>query len=425
MAMYPVQKRTVKEMHALEWINGDGYQHNVFVLWPNGDINRPKTWFWQDVYSRKILAYRVDITENTDVIRLSFGELVENFGIPDHVTIDNTRSAANKWMTGGVPNRYRFKIKEDDPLGLFPTLKIKVHWTSVHNGHGHGQAKPVERSFGIGGIGEVVDKHPAFAGAYTGNSPMAKPENYGSTAVPLDKFTEVLEQEIIAWNARDKRRTEMAAGNKSFDQVFTESYQRSSIRIPTEEQRRLWMLSAEAIRVQRDGTFTLDAGKATGKGRNRYQANSLHEHEGQKVVVRFDPQTLHKNVFVYTLDGRFIDEATCIDDSGFGDTLVGREFNRRRTQFMKHTKAAAEAELQMDAVDVANYLPNAEAPDQSHPKVTKMFVPAKRHIPKQNLNERDQAAVIQLRQEIEQPVTDNTFQIPHSDPDKHQVWVIT
>ena len=36
--------------------------------------------------------------------------------------IDNTRAAANKDVTGGVKNRYRFKVSEDEPLGLIPQL---------------------------------------------------------------------------------------------------------------------------------------------------------------------------------------------------------------------------------------------------------------------------------------------------------------
>ena len=262
--LYPAQQRTVRDLHALQWINGDGYQHNVFVKFPNGDIERPKTWVWQDIYSRKILAYRVDLTENTDQIRLSFGDLVEAYGIPEHTTIDNTRAAANKWMTGGVPNRYRFKVKEDDPLGLFPMLGIKVHWTSVLNGKGHGQAKPIERAFGIGGIGEVVDKHPAFAGAYTGHNTTAKPENYGSTAIPIEQFLKVLNEEVAAFNARENRRTEICAGIQSYDQAFNASYETAPIRKATAEQRRLWLMTAEAIRVKQDGTLILEAGSAIG-----------------------------------------------------------------------------------------------------------------------------------------------------------------
>lgn len=374
-SLYPAQERSVRELHALEWINGDGYQHNVFVKWPNGSIERPKTWFWQDIYSRKLLAFRVDSTEHTDLIRISFGDLVETYGIPEHATIDNTRAAANKWMTGGVPNRYRFKVKEDDPLGLFPSLGVQVHWTSVYNGKGHGQAKPVERAFGVGGIGEVVDKHPAFAGAYTGHNPTAKPENYGSKAVPIETFLQILQEEVTAWNARPKRRTEVCGGVHSYDQAFEQSFVKAPICSATDEQRRLWLLSAESILVRNDGTFTLDAGSAVGQGRNRYKSHNLIDHAGQKVVVRFDPQDLHEDVFVYTLDGRYIDRAICIDSTGFGDTEAARAFNRARKQFVRNTKLAAEAESRMDVMDAARRLPSITDYDPPEAKVVRPLRP--------------------------------------------------
>lgn len=147
MQYYPSMRRTVAEIEALEWINGDGYQHNVFVRWHNGEIVRPKTWIWQDIRTRKILAYRVDLSENSDTIRLSLMDLIWKYGIPKKCTIDNTRAAANKWMTGGVKNRYRFKVKEDDVTGIIPMLGIELLWTSVQFGKGHGQAKLCQYCF--------------------------------------------------------------------------------------------------------------------------------------------------------------------------------------------------------------------------------------------------------------------------------------
>lgn len=84
--------------------------------------------------------------ENTDSIRLSLMDVCSKYGLPREITIDNTRAAANKWMTGGVPNRH-FKVKEDDPLGIIPMMGIALHWSSVILGKGHGQAKPVERAW--------------------------------------------------------------------------------------------------------------------------------------------------------------------------------------------------------------------------------------------------------------------------------------
>lgn len=405
MKLYPALERSVRELHAMEWINGDGYEHNVFVIFPDGTEGRPKTWFWQDVYSRKILAYRVDQTENSDMIRCALADVLA-LGVPDHVTIDNTRAAANKWLTGGVPNRYRFKVKADDPLGIFPMLGVKVHWTSVHNGRGHGQAKPIERSFGVGGIGEVVDKHPAFAGAYTGPNPMMKPENYGSRKIPLLEFVNTLEQEIIAWNARPGRRTEICDGKLSFDQAFNQSYENSPIQKATEEQRRVCLLTAEAITVQRGGKFTLEAGKAIGVGRNRYEAPELIEIQGEKVVVRFDPQHLHEGAYVYTLGGKFLCEAKCTDASGFGDTEAGRAIARANKQRLRAAKEIAKAKLRMDVITAAGFIPTVETPTPPEAKIVRPFAAFERKAPVTRLTDEQraehEAAVIEFYREPEQ-----------------------
>ncbi|WP_172840085.1 transposase domain-containing protein [Solemya pervernicosa gill symbiont] len=419
MRMYPAQQRHVQDLHAMQWINGDGYQHNVFVMWPDGTIGRPKTWFWQDIYSRKILAYRTDQTEHTDMLRLAFGDMIENYGIPDDATIDNTRAAANKWMTGGVANRYRFKVKEDDPLGIMPTLGIKVHWTSVLNGKGHGQAKPIERAFGVGGLGEYIDKHPSLSGAYTGENPMAKPESYGSKAIPLATFLAILDKEIPAWNAKPLRRTELCGGVKSYDQVFNESYEKATIRKATEEQRRLWLLSAEAIKVGNDGTIILDAGAASGIGKNRYHSDTLYEFQGKKIVVRFDPDKLHDNVHLYTLDSRYIGEAKCIDATGFGDTSAAREHKRQRTAMIKATKIAAKAEQRMDSVELNNLVPTTNTP-LPKPGSVRMFMPTthQQRTPQKRALTPEELAIAAQLQETPAEVRE----LPQTPRQRYQRW---
>lgn len=118
------------------------------------------------------------------------------------ITIDNTRAAANKWMTGGVANRYRFKVKEDDPLGMIPMLGIKLHWSSVLLGKGHGRAKPIERAFGNGGLEEYIDKAPVLKGLYTGSNPMAKPDNYGERVADADEFLRMVAEGVAMFNAK-------------------------------------------------------------------------------------------------------------------------------------------------------------------------------------------------------------------------------
>ncbi|MEZ9430745.1 transposase domain-containing protein [Vibrio splendidus] len=373
--MFPPQERTVEGLHALEWINGDGYQHNVFVKWFNGEILRPKTWFWQDIYSRKIIGWRCDISENTDSIRLSLMDVCEKFGVPKELTLDNTRAAANKWMTGGVPNRYRFKVKADDPLGIIPMMNIKLHWSSVILGKGHGQAKPIERAFGVGGLEEYIDKHPLCRGAYTGPNPMAKPDNYGSKAIDAEDFLQAIAKGVEMYNARENRHTEVCKGFMSFNQAFNASYETAAIRKATTDQLQMMMLQAEAVRVSKHGTISLDAGGSLKGRKNRYYSELMMNYVGQKLVARFDPLKLHESIEVYTLNGVRICTAECLDKTGFGDTQAAREHKRKRTQFTKANKIAAQAQTDIDALEVAAMMKPLEEEVLPETKVVEPFRP--------------------------------------------------
>lgn len=361
--MFPSQQRTVAQLHAMEWINGDGYQHNVFVRWYNGEVIRPKTWVWQDVHSRKIIGWRTDVSENSDSIRLSLMDAIATFGKPEHVTIDNTRAAANKWLSGGVPNRYRFKVKPDDPMGILPMLGIQVHWTSVIGGKGWGQAKPIERAFGVGGLGDYIDKHPSLAGAYTGPNTQNKPDNYGDRVVDVETFITAISEGIAMYNARLKRDTEMCRGQLSFDQAFERSYSNAIVTRLSDEQIRQLMLPAEAVTVKVTGEFFLESGGTLYGRKNSYWHPSLANIRQRKITVRFDPRNLHSEVACYDLDGRFLCMAECRSAVAFGDTEKGREHSRQRKQMMTHTKRAARAQRRMSAIEVNDLLPKVAPPE--------------------------------------------------------------
>lgn len=373
--LYPAMQRSVAEIEAMEWINGDGYQHNVFVKWHNGDIVRPKTWIWQDIRTRKILAYRTDLSENSDTIRLSLMDVIYKYGIPRKLTIDNTRAAANKWMTGGVKNRYRFKVKDDDVTGIIPLLGIELYWTSIQFGKGHGQAKPIERAFSHGGLGELVDKHPTLAGYHAGDNIYNKPDNYngGKEGVDYGVFILALEDGIRAFNERERRETEMCQGVYSFNQVFERDYANAHIRTASSEQLRLLMLMSEAVTLKKDGTFELNCGGKVHNRKNRYLATDLIASHHKKVIVKFDPSNLHGSVYVYSLAGAYLAEAICTEKVAFGDKAAGREHDKARKQFVKHNKAAAKAQQTMDAQEAARYQPEFEEEELLEPKIIEMI----------------------------------------------------
>ncbi|WP_274517460.1 transposase domain-containing protein, partial [Avibacterium paragallinarum] len=106
--------------------------------------SRPKTWFWQDVRTRRILAYCVDDSENGDQIRQATLRLIKQYGIPKKILMDNTRAASDLQTSTQTKRGKRNKAIVVD--GLFERLGIQVIRTLVFKGRGNGRAKPIERT---------------------------------------------------------------------------------------------------------------------------------------------------------------------------------------------------------------------------------------------------------------------------------------
>lgn len=337
---YPHQDRDKSALSALECICGDYHKFDVFVRWPGEALPvRVQGVFFSDIYSGKILSWRLSLTANSHTVQLALGDLIERYGIPQGALLDNGREFAAKVITGGTETRFRFKAREDDVPGLLPMLGVNVHWATPYSG----QSKPIERAFRD--LCDRVAKHPAFEGAYTGNKPDAKPENYGNRAVPLEEFIAVLTEEIEDHNAREGRRSEIAFG-RSFNQVFEASYKSRPIRKATEEQRRLWLMGAEGLNASaKNGELKLMG--------SRYWAEWMYRIAGQKVVGRFDPDNLHAGLHVYDLEGQYIGHAACVERGDFLGVEDARELARKRSQFMRAAREEARASREYSASEIA------------------------------------------------------------------------
>ena len=296
------------------------------------------------------------------MIRLALLDVVNKYGIPKHLTVDNTKAAANKKMTGGVKNRYRFKVREDEVQGIIPALGIQLHWTTVRYGRGRGQAKPIERAFSHGGLGELVDKHPLLAGYHAGDNALDKPDNYqgNKAGVDYESFILALEEGIQMFNERQERETEICQGKLSFNQAFERDYAVAEKRWATPEQLRYLLTLHEEVTLKDNGTFTLKAGGEVQGLRNRYEAYELIGTNHKKVVVRYDPNNLHDAVWVYSLDGTYLAEAHCTVDAAFGDTSAAQDHSRKEREFVRHTQKAAKAAQDMAIQEAATYMPPVE-----------------------------------------------------------------
>lgn len=350
----PPLKRSVADLHALQCVNVDGHTFDVFVQWEDGKIGRPVMVGTQDVHSRKITSHRIGRTESTLLTRLAFADLFRDHGIPPDAVMDNGRAFASKALTGGALTRFRFKIKDTDATGVLTALGVTVHWTLPYRG----SSKPIERAWRD--LCEDIAKHPRVAGAYTGNKPDAKPENYGTRAIPIAEFRAHVAKQIAEHNARTGRRTETARGEKSFDQVFAESYAVSPIRKASPEQLRIALLLAEERPcAKQSGAVTL-AG-------NVFWHPDMVELAGKKVMLRFDPDNLHGGVHVYLRTGQYFCFAPVNEAVGFLDMEGAERRGKLEADLRKKVRAAEDAADLLRADELAALFngttPPAPAPE--------------------------------------------------------------
>ncbi|TCT35405.1 transposase domain-containing protein [Martelella mediterranea] len=365
--MFPAQERSVAHLHAMEAVNADGHRLDLFVKVPWAE--KPTRMYLigtQDLYSRKVLSWRLAEAETWDAIRACFGDMVEDFGIPERIYLDNGRAFASKMISGGARTRYRYKIDADEVSGLLVTLGIEPRFVTPY----HGQAKPIERAWGS--LAEEISKHPAMTGCYTGNTIDAKPENYMQSACDLDKLQTHVAEIIAEHNARTGRRTETAKG-KSFDQVFAESMAAPStiVRQATEAQRTIWLLSAKGLKArQPDGSIHFMG--------SRYWSIELNQWIGKTLMVRFDPDNLNKPVKVYEPNGRYICDAEAVGAVRFDSQEEARRHARKRADWQKATKQKAKLEQQFAAEELAEILDKGSKasppskPEKVRPTVTRI-----------------------------------------------------
>lgn len=333
----PDQRRTMDGMAALDLVNVDGHTFDVWVTPPDGGKPvRPMLIAIQDVYSRKMLSWRLDLSENYLATRLAFADLFRTYGIPAACLLDNSRTFAGKKLTGGAKTRYRGKVMEGEAYGLLTSLGIQVRFAQVY----HGQAKPIERAFRD--LADYIARGPACAGAYAGNTIANKPTNVGQRAVPWDEFEAIVAEGIADHNARTGRRGGVCNG-RSFDQVFADSYAATVIRKADPAQLRIALLDAEQKTInRREGTITLLG--------NRYWSPECGKYLGDKVIVRYDPEDLLAPVHVYSLDARYLFAADVEPDVQFLDAKGAHAARKRRQDY---TRAVRDAEKALDLRDAA------------------------------------------------------------------------
>ncbi|RYU41308.1 hypothetical protein ERW49_18690, partial [Aliivibrio finisterrensis] len=275
-------------------------------------------------------------SENTEMLGIALYNMVSHHGIPDMFVLDRASASLGEAMTGRMSRPKQSKNglvhKKFDTAeveGAITAMGSRVNWSLVEDDtvgrKGNARSKPVERLFhSKGGIGQF-ERHPAFAGAYTGSSVVDKPANYGETSVHINLVVEMFSQWVAEWNEEEKRRTELARGLYSYKQVFEQSYAVSQIRKPTDAQLRLCLhRTQKAVRVHEGGLVELNAGRYSHGRTNRYASRLLFDYIGGKVDLRFNPYDLTKEVHAYCEEGKYIGSIPLNGDVAFNDLSAAR-----------------------------------------------------------------------------------------------------
>jgi hypothetical protein len=155
------------------------------------------------------------------------------------------------------------------------------------------------------------------------------------------------------------RTTENAKG-RSFDQTFAESYAVHPVGRATAEQLRLALLMAENVRANtKTGAVTLYG--------NTYYSREMLALTGKTVTVRFDPQDLMGNAFIYKVSGEFVCEAPIQAAVGFYDVEAAKARAKMEGDLRKSVRRSAQLQGLISAADLgaqqlAATVPNPDIP---------------------------------------------------------------
>ncbi len=330
------------------WVS-DGRRIDVFCRWPDGTINRPFIVAWCDMRTRLILGTRGGVNPSANLTLASFHAAVSNINItPQKALLDNGREYAAKSVTGGQKTRYRFQIKEDDPIGALTRMGVKVDWSRPYRG----QEKPIESFWKY--IANHLDKLPIFQGAYCGKDTVSMPEDFDrNKAIPIEVYAAKMAEILEEFNREHEHRGQGMNG-KTPAQLYNELMQGEPYREwprPSAEHMRLLCLEQRMLTINNnDASIRF---KFPLYGEMRYWADELADlpeaARAKKYAVHYNPENPDLPVLVYDRE-RFICEARRIGSTGDKEAAAQHcidkaEFKKPRVAAFNDIKKAAPVRL--------------------------------------------------------------------------------
>jgi putative transposase len=298
-ATFPAAERdfSTYELHDT-WVS-DGRRADVFCRYPDESISRPFIVAWVDMRSRMVLGVRGSVDPSQSLTIAALHSALERTNIkPKRALLDNGREYAGKQVTGGQKTRYRFKVKEGDPIGALTRLGVVVDWARPYRG----QEKPIESFWKY--VANHLDKLPQFQGAYCGKNTSSKPEDFDlSKAIPLEIYAQKLAEIMEEFNTTHPHRGQGMGGRTAAQQYqqLIDAAPKTEWLSPTAEDMRLMCCKQVMLTLHnKDASLRFKLGE---HGEARYWAQALADlppaARAKKYNVYFNPDDPNIPVLVY------------------------------------------------------------------------------------------------------------------------------
>lgn len=309
------------------WV-ADHHLWDVFVRVPDGKGGwkpvRPWGSYWMDMRTRKVMASFIrEESPNSDIVLLSFGIAVNEYGIPRSVYLDNGKDYKARdlfYPEGHISKQDRESrdiakngMSEKELMkscrSLASHLQVDVTYAIPYRA----RSKPIERLFNTleNNLGKL---YPSYAGSNAKNRPEDLKDLDIMEMVTMEEFIEQHNLYIEKIYNNSPHTGESMDGKSP--NYWYETIEFAKRTMPEEVLYFTLMRTSRPLKIGKEGiTFKKEL----------YMSAENQNHINKKVFVRYNPIDL-KRVHVYDMDGNFLFTAQRREKYGF--ELTDEDYER-------------------------------------------------------------------------------------------------
>lgn len=334
------------------WIS-DHHQIDVCVFDEKGAPCFPWVTAWKCSKTNKWLGWFVhSAAPNSDHIFHAFYLAALEYGIPEHILIDNGKDYRSKDFAGGrtMSGKSRVEVDEKSASSLMIFLGIIPHFSLPYNA----QTKTIERDFRT--LKEIFSKHMV---GYRGGDVVERPERLPEEIrkkqiMGIQEFLKLFDRFIIeVFNQYPSNAKEL--NGRSPDEVFAQEFTKK--RTITKDALKLFcMRTSSAKMIRKNGIEDSELGEKIyywDEWMSAYQGNP------QKVYMRRDPKKWQEAWVFDAETDKYLGMAYVMKNVPFlADTDIQKQDLKEALQIKARHKKMTSSMINVKPVDPLTYISN-------------------------------------------------------------------